>query len=304
MTITVVGSINVDHVMRVSRFPQPGETLTGSDYQIAAGGKGANQAVAAARSGAKTQFIACAGNDAMGVQLRDDFIADGIDVSHLSLLDGEPTGLAMITVSDDAENMISIYAGANACLSATHVEAASSLIASSEILLMQLETPIETLVAAAKIARAAGVKVVLNPAPATALPDALLGLVDMITPNQTEAELLTGIAVVDEVSARLASEQLHRLIPEVVITMGGQGAFYSSSLSSMLIAGFKVAARDTTAAGDTFNGALVTALVEGQSITAALRFAHAAAALSVTKHGAQPSVHDRDAIEAFLVNQG
>ncbi|TDQ59668.1 ribokinase [Mesocricetibacter intestinalis] len=299
--ITVLGSINADHVISVPYFVKPGETLAGSDYHIAYGGKGANQAVAAARAGAKVGFIACIGADDIGRAMKKAFAEDGIDTRSVEEVSGQTSGVALIQVADTGENSIVISAGANACLNEAQVEKFADGIAASAYLLMQLESPLNTIIHAAKLARAHHTRVVLNPAPARPLPEELLHLVDMITPNETEAEILTGIKVSDEQSAAQAAAVFHRQgIETVLITLGAKGVFVSSGGEGRIIAGFRVKAADTTAAGDTFNGALLTALAEDKSLNQAIRFAHAAAAISVTRKGAQPSIPYREEILAFL----
>ncbi|GAA3700984.1 ribokinase [Oceanisphaera sediminis] len=300
MTLTVVGSINIDHVIRLPQFPRPGETLTGSDYRIVPGGKGANQAVAAARAGAATRFIACVGDDALARSLVEGFAADGIDVSAIDRMTGINTGVALIQVNGEGENTISLAAGANGRLTPEQLNRHSAGL-SCEQLLLQLEIPLDTNIAAAGQAKAQGARVVLNPAPAQALPDALLSLVDLITPNETEAERLTGIAVHDDAGAAAAARVLHaKGIATVIITLGARGVWLSEQGQGRVIPGFKVEAVDTTAAGDTFNGALLAALQQQQPLEQAVRFAQAAAALSVTRPGAQTSIPDKTEITALL----
>ena len=302
--LVVLGSVNADHILSVPRFPHPGETLKGQDYQVVFGGKGANQAVAAGRSGADVSFIACVGDDDLGQRMRTQFTFDGIDPQAVMSVPGMSTGVAMIWVADSGENCIGIAAGANAALTVDRVEPHLALIADAQMLLMQLETPLAAVEAAARHAKAHGTLVVLNPAPAATLPVSLLKLVDVITPNETEAEALTGVAVNTELDAQRAADQLHAYgIKVVLITLGARGVWLSENGVGELIPGFKVKAVDTTAAGDTFNGALVTRWLEGKPIREAIRFAHAAAAISVTRAGAQPSVPDRQEVDAFLQQQ-
>lgn len=302
--LCVLGSINVDHVIRVPYFPKAGETLTGYDYQIAFGGKGANQAVAAARLGANVQFIGAIGQDQIGHTMRDAFAQDGIDITAIEEIPNQSTGLAMIQVADSGENSIVISAGANGELSPELVEKHQAIIAQADMLLMQLESPIEAVTLAAKLAKQAKTKVALNPAPAQPLPQSLLSLVDMITPNETEAEILTGVKVVDEQTAALAADKFHQVgIETVLITLGAKGVYVSEKGNGQIIAGFRVQAIDTTAAGDTFNGGLVTALLEGKTLSESIRFAHAAAAISVTRMGAQTAIPMRKEVEDFLALQ-
>lgn len=301
--LTVLGSINADHVIQVPHFPQPGETLSGQNYHIVYGGKGANQAVAAARLGAKVDFIACIGEDKIGLEMKQAFQKDGINTDSIATIQGETTGIAMIQVADSGENSIVISAGANAHLTTDIVDKFKQKILDTDALLMQLETPLDAIIYATKIAKQAGKHTVLNPAPAKALPDELLAQLTMITPNETEAEVLTGIKVVDEQSAAQAAAVFHQKgVAIVLITLGAKGVFISHNALQKIIPGFRVQAKDTTAAGDTFNGALVTALLEQKSLEEAIQFAHAAAAISVTRFGAQTSIPSRQETLDFLAN--
>ena len=303
--LVVLGSINADHILNLESFPAPGETVTGNQYQVAFGGKGANQAVAAGRSGANIAFIACTGDDDTGERVRKQLASDNIDVAPVSVVAGESTGVALIFVNAEGENVIGIHAGANAALTTERVEAQRAIISGADALLMQLESPVESVLAAAKIAHENHTTVVLNPAPARVLSDELLALVDIITPNETEAEKLTGIRVENDDDAARAAGALHNKgIGTVIITLGSRGVWVSANGEGRRVPGFKVKAIDTIAAGDTFNGALVTALLEGKVMDDAIRFAHAAAAIAVTRKGAQPSVPWRKEIDEFLSQQG
>jgi ribokinase len=303
--LVVLGSINADHILNLESFPRPGETVTGSQYQVAFGGKGANQAVAAGRSGANIAFIACTGDDDTGEQVRKQLASDNIDIAPVSVVAGESTGVALIFVNGEGENVIGIHAGANAALTTERVAEQEERIASADALLMQLESPLESVLAAAKIAHGNQTTVALNPAPARELPDELLSLVDIITPNETEAEKLTGVRVENDEDAAQAAQVLHdKGIETVIITLGSRGVWASQKGTGQRVPGFKVQAIDTIAAGDTFNGALMTALLEGTELPEALRFAHAAAAIAVTRKGAQPSVPWRKEIDDFLRQQG
>jgi ribokinase len=304
VNLVVLGSINADHILNLDSFPTPGETVTGNQYQVAFGGKGANQAVAAGRSGANIAFIACTGDDDTGERVRKQLESDNINIAPVSVVEGESTGVALIFVNAQGENVIGIHAGANAALTTERVEEQRGLIASAEALLMQLESPVESVLAAAKIAHENHTTVVLNPAPARLLSDELLALVDIITPNETEAEKLTGIRVENDDDAARAAQALHdKGIGTVIITLGSRGVWASVNGEGRRVPGFKVKAIDTIAAGDTFNGALVTALLEGSTLDNAIRFAHAAAAIAVTRKGAQPSVPWRKEIDEFLSQQ-
>ncbi|MEI2266855.1 ribokinase [Erwinia sp. CGal63] len=302
--LAVLGSINADHILNLNAFPRPGETVIGKQYQIAFGGKGANQAVAAGRSGANIAFIACVGDDDIGQRIRQQLAEDRIDVEPVEVVAGESTGVALIFVNEQGENSIAIHAGANAALTPERVEQQRNIIEEADALLMQLESPLASVLAAAKIAREHHTKVILNPAPATPLSDELLALVDMITPNETEAEILTGVAVASDEDAARAAAVLHEKgIHSVLITLGSRGVWLSEAGNGERIPGFKVQAVDTIAAGDTFNGALITALLEGKPMPQAVRFAHAAAAIAVTRSGAQPSVPWREETDRFLQQQ-
>ena len=303
-SIIVVGSSNTDMIIQLDRIPRPGETILGGEFVTAPGGKGANQAVGAARAGGNVTFIARVGQDIFGEQAIAGFVKDGINVNYVFRDKIAPSGVALIFVAKDGENSIAVAGGANGRLSSTDVMKAKKVFASASVLVMQLETPLETLQTAAELAAKTGVRVILNPAPARPLPDKLLRHVSIITPNETEAELLTGIKVKDETSAAKAAAKLRaRGVQTVILTLGARGAFIADAKQNQLVPGFKVKAVDTTAAGDIFNGALTVALAEGQSLNQAVRFANAAAALSVTRMGAQPSAPKRPEIEKFLKAQ-
>jgi len=302
--LAVLGSINADHILNLAHFPRPGETVIGKQYHIAFGGKGANQAVAAGRAGADIAFIACVGADDIGERIRQQLQQDRIDTAPVETVADESTGVAMIFVNGEGENNIGIYSGANAALTPARVAQHQQVIADADALLMQLESPLESVLAAAKVARAQQTQVILNPAPATALSDELLALIDIITPNETEAEILTGIAVKSDEEAARAAAALHaKGIATVLITLGRRGVWLSEQGNGVRIPGFSVQAIDTIAAGDTFNGAFITARLEGVAMHDAVRFAHAAAAIAVTRPGAQPSVPWRTEIDAFLQQQ-
>jgi ribokinase len=297
-SIVVVGSSNTDMIIQLDRIPRPGETILGGAFSSAAGGKGANQAVGAARAGGNVTFIARVGKDIFGDQALAGFRRDGINVSNVFRDETAPSGVALIFVAKDGENSIAVAGGANAKLAPADVKRAAKAIRTATVLVAQLETPLATVQAAAAMAAKAGVRVILNPAPARPLPDSLLKLVSILTPNEIEAELLTGIKVTDEAAAAKAAEQLHsRGVQTVILTLGSRGAFLAHAAGQRLVPGFKVKAVDTTAAGDIFNGALAVALAEGKALPDAVLFANAAAALSVTRLGAQPSAPTRADIE-------
>jgi ribokinase len=298
--IVVVGSSNTDMILKLDRIPKPGETLLGGEFLTAAGGKGANQAVAAAKAGGAVTLVARVGKDMFGERAVAGFIESGINVDYVQY-DKSASGVALIFVAKDGENSIGVGGGANSKLSPADVRRAKDAFADADVVIMQLETPLETVQAAADLAAASGARVILNPAPAQALPDKLLKKVSILTPNETEAELLTGVKVTDETSCtRAADILLGKGIKTVIITLGARGSFVATASSSELISGFKVNPVDTTAAGDTFNGALAVALAEGSSMPDAVRFANAAGAISVTRMGAQPSAPKRSEIEKLL----
>lgn len=299
--IVVVGSSNTDMIIQVEHIPKPGETIIGGVFSIAAGGKGANQAVAAARAGGNVTLVARVGEDMFGKQAIDGFVKDDIDVGHVKQDSDTPSGVALIFVDKDGENSIAVASGANANVSPADVQAAKDSIASADILLMQLETPLETIQEAAQIANENDVRVILNPAPAQPLSDVILQQVSVLTPNESEAEFLTGITVNNETDAEIAANALFdKGIKTVLITLGSKGALVFDSDYRDLVPGFEIEAVDSTAAGDAFNGALAVALSEGKPLKDAVAFANAAGALSVTKLGAQPSAPSRSEINFFL----
>ncbi len=295
--ILVIGSSNTDMVIKTNNFPVPGETILGGRFLMNAGGKGANQAVASARLGGMVTFIGKIGDDIFGKQAVQQLEDEGINVNFVAVDHENPSGVAMITVDRKAENTIVVAPGSNGTLSPGDFNKALSEFNESEFVLMQLEIPIPTVEYIARIAAQKQKKVILNPAPAAKLSDELLQNLYIITPNETEAELLTGIKVTDEKSALNAASALHEKGVEIIIiTMGATGAFLLNNGNSELIKAPKVEAVDTTAAGDTFNGALVVALSEGKTIQESIVFANKAAAISVTRIGAQSSVPYRNEI--------
>jgi len=301
-TIVVVGSSNTDMIIKVPRIPRPGETVLGGQFSMAAGGKGANQAVAAARAGGKVLLIARVGEDLFGEEAVQSFERDTIDVHCITRDDQAPSGIALIFVGEGGENSIAVAPGANANLTAAHVDRFSRQISEAGTLLTQLETPLETVLRATEVAAASGKRIILNPAPARPVPVELLRRVSILTPNETEAEVLTGIPITDNKSAAAAAEHLFdQGVSVVIITLGARGALVATREKQEWAPGFHVKALDTTAAGDVFNGALAVALNENEPLMDAVRFAHAAAAISVTRLGAQPSIPHRKEIDEFLV---
>lgn len=291
--IIVVGSCNTDMVIRVDHLPEPGETIIGHDFITNQGGKGANQAVAVKRLGGETAFIARLGNDDFGAKSLRLLTEEGIDTSFVRLTDGVSTGVALIPVDDKGENSIIVSSGANALLSPLDIEEAEPLFEKASILLMQLETPVPTLISAARLAKQFGAKVVLNPAPypKEPLPIELFELVDIITPNETEAAGMSGVKVLDEESALKAICEIQKQgVGNVIITAGASGAYTSTEGQLVRIPSEKVEVVDTTAAGDTFCGALCVALSKGTDMVQAIRFANKAASLSVTRLGAWMSI--------------
>jgi ribokinase len=298
--IVVVGSSNTDMIIKLDYIPKPGETRLGGEFATAAGGKGANQAVAAARAGGAVTMIARVGRDMFGERAVAGLAENGIDVEHVQY-DESPSGVALIFVGEHGENSIGVASGANARLSPADVRKAADAIATANVVIMQLETPLGTVQAAADLADQNGAMIILNPAPAQPLPDELLRKVSILTPNETEAELLTGIRVADDDSCgRAADILLRKGVETVIITLGSRGAFIASSDLRQHVPGFRVKQVDTTAAGDAFNGALAVALAEGVPIFDAVRFANAAGAIAVTRLGAQPSAPSREEIETLL----
>lgn len=299
--VVVVGSSNTDMIIKLDKIPVPGETVIGGEFSTAPGGKGANQAVAAARAGGDVTFVACVGEDMFGEKSVEGFVKDGIHIDHIFKQNKEASGVALIFVDKKGENSIAVASGANFELTPDHISQVSDVIKSADILVMQLETPLETVTAAAKVAKENGVKVILNPAPAQHLGDDLLECLSVLTPNEIEAEVLTGVKVDDDSSAEKAARiLLDKGLESVLITLGAKGVFAASRDGSQIVPGFKVEAVDTTAAGDVFNGAVAVALCENTSLEDSIRFANAAGALSVTKLGAQPSAPTRQEIEGFL----
>ena len=308
--ITIVGSVNMDLVFRTPRMPEVGETITGQQFLQIPGGKGGNQAVAAARQGAQVTLIARVGEDALGGQLLASLQADGVNTAHVASVPGVATGVAGILVDDAGQNSIVLASGANARLDVADIEAASAQIKAAQFLVCQLETPLASVERAIALAHAAGVAVIFNPTPILQLSDALLAQVTYLVVNEVEAGQLSGLAVHDLTSANRAAQLLlARGASCVLLTLGAQGVLLAQGNSLTLLPAFEVQVVDTTAAGDTFVGSLAVALAEqinagqGRDVAAACRRAQAAAALSVTKIGAQSSIPRRQEVEAFLQQQ-
>ena len=300
--VVVVGSLNMDFVVQVGKLPRPGETVLGSGFCTLPGGKGANQACAAGKLGGRARMIGRVGDDVFGAQLRDSLRAAGVDTEGVLATEATPTGVALIFVEAGGQNEIVVASGANALLTPEDVRVALEG-ASSGQLLLQLESPLETVEEAAARGRARGLRVVLDPAPARPLPDTLLGNVDCLTPNESEALLLLGrtegaVALAD--APGIARALLRRGPRTVVLKLGEKGAFLDDGQEARHFPAPKVEAVDATAAGDTFNGALAVALAEGRDMPGAIAFANAAAALSVTRLGAQASIPTREQAESAL----
>ena len=299
--VLVIGSSNTDLVIRANKLPSPGETVLGGTFFTAAGGKGANQAVAAARAGAQVAFIARTGCDDFGAQALSAYQSEGIDTRWLVSDPNLPSGIAFILVDDRGENSIVVASGANAALLPDQIR--DRAYESAEICLLQLEIPLETVVHATSLAKKNRTRVVLNPAPATDLPTEIWPHLFLITPNQTETEYLTGISPNNKQNiAKAADKLLEKGVQNAIITLGSQGAFLATPDHTLHIPAFKTTPVDTTGAGDAFNGALACALSEKQSLEAAIRFACAAGAIAVGKAGAQPAIPKRDQIDALLTN--
>ena len=301
--ILVIGSSNTDMVIQSKHLPRPGETVLGGTFFMNPGGKGANQAVTCARLGGSVTFVCKTGNDVFGHQAFQLFDEEGIDTSFIFSDPKNPSGVALILVDENAENCISVASGANNNLHVTDIEKAVSAIENSDILLMQLEIPLETVEYAAKLAKSKGKTVILNPAPAPPFPlsKSILENIDLITPNETEAEIISGIAVTDEVSALAAAKKICEMgVKKVIITMSSKGAFVYDENTAEMIPAFKVKAVDTTAAGDCFNGAFTIAFSEGRLLKEAVLFANRVAAISVTRQGAQSSIPYRQEVDIAI----
>lgn len=298
--ILVVGSSNTDMVIQAEHLPAPGETVIGGTFFMNPGGKGANQAVAIARLGGQVAFICKTGSDIFGHQAYQLLSKEGIDTSCIFQDTEHPSGIALITVDTKAENCIVVAPGANSHLTPDDIRRSAEAFDPVDIVLLQLEIPMETVEEAALTARAKGKIVVLNPAPASSIPERLLRSLDLITPNETEAEAITGIKITDEESVLAAARRIAEMgVCNVIVTLGAKGALVYDGLVHKVIPACKVQAVDTTAAGDVFNGALVVGLAEGRSLAEAARFAVKAAAISVTRIGAQSSAPYRTEVDIF-----
>jgi len=296
--IIVIGSLNADLVVRAPRFPAPGETISGEDLAIIPGGKGANQAVAAARLGASVAMLGRVGDDSFGPTLTQNLRQNNVDTKHV-LTDPAATGTAIIVVDSNGQNSIVLSPGANGQVTPQDINSIS--FQTVDMLLLQFEIPLETVIHAASRARQNGLRVILNPAPAHPIPDSLLADVDILVPNESELELLTGMPVMNADSAeRAARRLLAKGVQTVIVTLGSNGALLVTEENTIHIPAFKIDAVDTTAAGDAFIGGLATALQKGQTLEAAVRYGNACGALAATKYGAQPSLPSAEEVDKII----
>jgi ribokinase len=303
--ITVVGSLNMDLVVRTPRIPQPGETIIGTDFLLIPGGKGANQAVAAGKLLAEVRMIGRVGRDDFGQALLDNLARVGVNTDWVTRDEEAATGIALITVETSGQNNIVLAPGANMRVTAADLEAAEEVIAQSSMLLAQLETPMPAIQRAMELAKKHGVTTVLNPAPAQPLPEAVLRCVDYLVPNETETHLLTGLPVETPEHYAAAAERLRQMgVGRVILTLGARGAYLSTAENNQLFPAFPIRPVDTTAAGDAFMGGFAAALAEGDPLEQAVRRGNAAGALSATRLGAQPSMPTRAEWEQFCHEHG
>lgn len=301
MGIVVIGSLNMDMVVRTNRAPNAGETLMGQAFALSPGGKGANQAVAAARLGAEVSMIGSVGKDTFGSEMLEIIKQEGIHIEHISVSETEATGVASIVIEEDGENRIIVVPGANIDLSVDDILALESVISQAEMIVMQLEMELAMSEHAIAIAHRHGIPVILNPAPARVLKDEMLGQVSYLTPNETEAGILTGMTVDSlETAEQAARILLQKGVKNVIVTLGSKGALIVNAEGAKSVPGFPVKAIDTVAAGDSFNGALAQQLVLGKTLEEAVSFANAVGALAVGKEGAIPSLPQLSEVEQFL----
>ncbi len=301
MGIVVIGSLNMDMVVRTNRAPNAGETLIGQVFALSPGGKGANQAVAAARLGAEVSMIGRVGKDPFGSEMLEIIRQEGIHIEHISVSESQATGVASIVIEEDGENRIIVVPGANIDLSVENIQALESVISQAEMIVMQLEMDLAMTEHAIAIAHRHGIPVILNPAPARVLKDEMLGQVSYLTPNETEAGILTGMTVDSLENAEQAARiLLQKGVQNVIVTLGSKGALIVNAEGAKSVPGFPVKAIDTVAAGDSFNGALAQQLVLGKTLEEAVSFANAVGALAVGKEGAIPSLPLLSEVEQFL----
>lgn len=298
--ITVVGSLNMDLVTTVKVMPRIGETLIGKDYRQIPGGKGANQADAIAKLGASVKMIGMVGDDGFGRELKLSLEGDGVDVSNIKSVKDSPTGIAVIMVEEQGDNSIVVIPGANFELTPKDIDDSLKALEESDIVVTQLETPMETVKYTMKIARALGKYTILNPAPAAKLDDELISCVDLLTPNETELEVLSGVKIETEADILAGARVLmDKGVKELVVTLGEQGALYVNNEYNQIYPAFKVKPVDTTAAGDSFTAGIAVALSEGKPMGEAIKFASKVGALTVTKEGAQSSLPTRNEVDEF-----
>jgi ribokinase len=289
--VLVVGSSNLDLVVTTKRFPKPGETIFGKKFEMFPGGKGANQAVCAARLGCKATFIGKMGNDEFHEKLSVIMIEAGVDINNLFIDEKEHTGTALITVDESGQNQIIVISGSNMKLSPQDIISKSDLFFTTAVVLTQLEIPIDTVVQSAKLTRQNNAIFILNPAPAASLPESIFPLIDFITPNENELELLSGVAIIDDSSIKLAAEKLLKKgIRNVIVTLGSRGSMLINDSTAKHFPANKVKVVDSTAAGDAFNGAFASSISEGHSVEEAIEFANKVASIAVTRMGAQSSM--------------
>lgn len=298
--VVVVGSLNMDLVVRTARMPKPGETVPGEQFTTVPGGKGANQAAAAARLGASVEMIGCVGDDAFGPTILENLRAQGVGIDHVRVVEGAASGTAMIIVDERGENSIVVAPGANALVTVEDVQRARETIAGARYLVMQFEIPLPVVCAAIEMAEELQVPVILNAAPAHGIDADILGRVPYVIVNEHEAEFLTSIQIVDLDSARLAARAMHTIgIAHPILTLGGDGALLATPLRTIHVPARRVEVVDTTAAGDAFAGGLTVALLRGEPLEDAVRYATCAGTLATTVLGAQPSLPSAEQVEAF-----
>lgn len=303
MSIVIFGSINMDLVVRTPHLPAAGETVKGYSFFTAPGGKGANQAVACARQGAESIMVGRVGNDVFADALYNNLADNNVSVENVMKDPHHPSGVALISVDDMSENTIVVVPGANGAVDENDVKCLEGVLRNADVLLLQLEIPLDAVLAGARKAKAAGVCVILDPAPAQALPSELYELCDIITPNEVEAEYLVGFSVKNRTDAKNAAKVLlERGMEQVIIKMGSKGAYWSDGDTSEFFEAFQVKAIDTVAAGDAFNGGLAVGLAEDMPMRDAIRWGMASGAISTTKQGAQPSMPDREAVEKLIAS--
>ncbi len=299
--IVVVGSINMDLVVKTANIPIPGETVMGETFTMIPGGKGANQAVAAARLKGNVSLIGCVGDDVFGIQMLEQLRSEEIDTTYVNVMSGTPTGVALIQVGGDGDNSIVVVPGANSHLSPEHIDLATEMISRADVLLVQLEIPMDTVTRAVELAHTNGVIVILNPAPAAKLSPELLKYVDILTPNETEASLLaTGsLSYTGEIehNIQLIKESMEK--GDIIVTRGSHGVYCSIKGKVETYPAHRVTVTDTTAAGDSFNAGIATLLGEGVTLTEAILFALKVGAITVTRFGAQSSLPTREEVEHF-----